>query len=112
MAYFKNIDPEKILSLSDEVSAEPGQIVSKTLVQNQAVSITLFAFSQGGEIGTHASGGDAMVCVLEGAARLTVDGKQYCCKAGQTLVMPAGKPHSVRAEENFKMLLTVVFPAP
>ena len=71
---------------------------------------TLFAFSKGEEISTHASGGDAMVLVLEGRGRFTIDGREHFCSAGESIVMPAGKPHAVYAAEDFKMLLTVVFP--
>jgi len=109
MPFIKNIEQEKTLTLSEEVTAATGQVVSKTLVQNSAVSVTLFAFSKGEEISTHSSDGDAMVLVLEGKARLTIDGKQHFCTSGESIVMPAGKPHAVFAEENFKMLLTVIF---
>lgn len=108
--YIKNIEHEKTLSLAGQVSAQPGQIVSKTLAQNGAVSITLFAFSKGEEIGVHDSSGDAMVLVLEGTGTFTMDGAVHECIAGETLVMPAKKPHAVCAKEDFKMLLTVVFP--
>lgn len=110
MAYIKNIEHEKALKLAEEVSAQPGQVVSKTLAQNDYVSVTLFAFSKGEEISTHESKGDAMVLVLEGTGQLTVDGVTYLCKAGESIVMPANKPHAVYAAEDFKMLLTVVFP--
>jgi len=72
--------------------------------------VTLFAFAKGEEIGTHDSEGDAMVLVLEGTGRFTVDGRDYVLQAGESLVMPAKKPHAVYAPEDFKMLLTVVFP--
>ena len=110
MAYLKNIEHERVLSLAGEVKAAPGQIVSKTLAQNRAVSVTLFAFSKGEEISTHSSEGDAMVLVLEGTGKFTVDGTAYLCTAGETIVMPAGKPHAVFAQEDFKMMLTVIFP--
>ena len=110
MAYIKNLAHEIVLRLADEISAQPGQIVSKTLAQNDAVSVTLFAFAKGEEIGTHDSEGDAMVHVLEGTGRFTVNGKSYECAAGDVLVMPAGKPHAVYAPDDFKMLLTVIFP--
>ncbi len=110
MAYLKNIAPEQALRLADEVAAAPGQIVSKTLAQNDAVSLTLFAFSKGEEIGTHSSEGDAMALVLDGCGGFTVGGAKHICHAGECVVMPAGIPHAVYAEENFKMLLTVVFP--
>lgn len=108
--YIKNITHESVEDLAGQVTIQPGQIVSKTLAQNKAVSLTLFAFAKGEEISTHESSGDAMVQVLEGTGRFTVDGVEYLVSAGQVLVMPAGKPHAVYAQEDFKMLLTVVFP--
>ena len=110
MAFIKNIDHETVLNLADQIHAEPGQIVSKTLAQNKAVSLTLFAFSKGEEISTHDSTGDAMVHVIDGVGQFTVDGAEHICKAGDVLVMPAKKPHAVFAKEDFKLLLTVVFP--
>lgn len=108
--FIKNIEHEKVQKLVDLVSAEKGQVVSKTLAQNKAVSITVFAFSKGEEIATHDSTGDAMVSVLEGVGEFTVGGVKHTVKAGESLVMPAAVPHSVYAPENFKWLLTVVFP--
>ena len=110
MAYLKNITQEQVLKLADEVTVTPGQIVSKTLVQNAAVSITLFSFSRDEEISTHSSEGDAMVLVLDGCGELTVGGIKHVCHAGECIVMPANVPHAVYAKEDFKMLLTVVFP--
>lgn len=108
--FIKNIEHEKVQKLADLVSAENGQVVSKTLAQNKAVSITVFAFSKGEEIATHDSTGDAMVSVLEGVGEFTVGGVKHTVRAGESLVMPAAVPHSVYAPENFKWLLTVVFP--
>lgn len=106
----KNISHEEILSLAEQVQTLQGQIVSKTLVQNKAVSVTLFSFDKGEEISTHDSSGDAMVTVLEGTGLYTVDGKEYVLNQGDTLIMPAKKPHAVFAQESFKMMLVVVFP--
>lgn len=110
MAYIKNIDHEQIISLANTVEIQPGQVVSKTLAQNKAVSVTVFAFSKDEEIGEHDSQGDALVTVLEGTGRFTVGGEPYVCHAGESLVMPAKVPHAVYAQEDFKMLLLVVFP--
>lgn len=110
MSFVKNINHKEVLQLTEQIKVEPGQIVSKTLAQNDAVSITLFSFSKGEEIGTHESTGDAFVQVLEGTGKFTVDKKEYLVHAGEVLVMPAKIPHSVYAEEDFKFLLTVVFP--
>jgi len=112
MTIIKNVPCETVVELAQQVTVQPGQIVSKTLAQNSAVSLTLFAFGKGEEIGTHVSDGDAMVLVLEGRGCLTVGGVPHDCSAGEAIVMPAHIPHAVLAAEDFKMLLTVVFPAP
>ena len=109
MEIMKNINKAEVLKLKDDVSYQDGQIVSKTLVQNTAVSITLFAFSQGEEISTHESGGDAFVTCIDGKGRVTIDGTEYILTEGDSIVMPAKHPHAVYGEENFKMLLVVVF---
>ena len=106
----KNIAQSEVLTLREQISYQEGQVVSKTLTQNQAVSITLFSFAKGEEISTHDSKGDAMVYVLEGTGKFTVGGKEHLVNAGETLIMPATIPHAVYAQEDFKMLLTVVFP--
>jgi len=108
--FIKNIDHETAILLDKQVEYLPGQIVSKTLAQNNAVSLTLFAFSEGEEISSHDSEGDAMITILDGTGEITIDGKKYQLSAGETIVMPAKKPHAVYAPEKFKMLLTVVFP--
>ena len=106
----KKITDKEVQTLTSLVNAEDGQIVSKTLAQNEAVSVTLFAFAKGEEISTHDSTGDAMVTVLEGTGRFTVDGIEHLVHAGEVLVMPAKKPHAVFAPEAFKWMLTVIFP--
>ena len=69
---YKNIEKQTKLNLKDQVAYQPGQVVSKTLVQNDSVSMTIFSFDKGEEISTHAAPGDAMVTVLEGRGRFTV----------------------------------------
>ena len=93
----KNIDHKTVLPIKDEVTYQKGQIVSKTLAQNENHSLTLFAFDKDEEISTHESGGDAMVVALDGVGKITI-------------VMPSKKPHAVFAQERFKMLLIVMFP--
>lgn len=106
---YKNIAKREALRLRDLVNYQPGQVVSKTLVQNDAVSMTLFSFDKGEEISTHASGGDAMVTVLEGAGRFTVGGEVFVLGEGESLIMPKDVPHAVFGQERFKMQLTVSF---
>ena len=105
----KNIDKATVLELKQQVEYQSGQVVSKTVAQNKAVSVTLFAFDKDEEISTHASGGDAMVTCLDGVGRITIDGKAYTLQAGESIVMSAGHPHAVYGQERFKMLLVVIF---
>ena len=105
----KNIDKAAVLGLKDLVVYQDGQIVSKTLIQNDNVSLTLFAFDAGEEISSHKSHGDAMVQVLDGTAKITVGDGVFTVDAGQTIVMPAEVPHAVEAVTQMKFLLTVVF---
>ena len=109
MAKFKNIEHEQILKLQEQVQIAPGQVVSRTLVQNRSLNVTLFAFAKGEEISSHKSEGDAMATVFEGVGRFTINGKDHLLNAGDTIIMPAGLPHAILAENDFKWMLTVVF---
>lgn len=106
---YKNIEKQTALQLKNLIEYQSGQVVSKTLVQNDAMSMTLFSFEKGEEISTHASGGDAMVTVLEGTGRFTVGGEVFFLNEGETLIMPKDVPHAVYGEERFKMQLIVSF---
>ena len=105
----KNISKAEVLTLREQVAYQPGQVVSRTLAQNQHVSVTLFSFDKGEEISTHESGGDAMVTCLDGVGRITIDGVEHILHEGESIVMPARHPHAVYGQEQFKMLLVVVF---
>lgn len=104
----KNIDKAEVLVLKEQVNYQPGQVVSKTLAQNEALSVTLFAFDRGEEVSTHKSDGDAFVTCLDGVGRITIDGVEYELTQGQSIVMPAGHLHALYGKEQFKMLLVVV----
>ena len=106
----KNMDFATVFPLAEQANYQPGQIVSKTLAQNKALSLTLFAFDKGEEISTHESGGDAMVIALDGTGKITIDGEDYTLHTGESIIMPANRPHAVFAAEQFKMFLIVVFP--
>lgn len=106
---YKNIEKKTKLNLKDLVDYQNGQVVSKTLVQNDVVSMTLFSFDKGEEISTHAAGGDAMVTMLDGTGRFTVGGDVFILNEGETLIMPKDIPHAVFGEEKFKMQLVVSF---
>ena len=109
MEDMKNISKAEVLTLRDQVAYQSGQVVSRTLAQNEHVSVTLFSFDKGEEISTHESGGDAMVTCLDGVGRITIDGVEHILHEGESIVMPARHPHAVYGQEQFKMLLVVIF---
>lgn len=106
---YKNVEKQTKIELKDLVLYQEGQVVSKTLVQNDYVSMTIFSFDKGEEISTHAAGGDAMVTVLEGKGRFTVADEVFYLEKGETLIMPKDIPHAVYGEEKFKMQLVVSY---
>lgn len=104
----KNIPFSEAHNLKELVDYKDGRIVSRTLAQNDALSLTLFAFEVNEEISTHSAPGDAMVQILDGEASITIDGQKVSAKAGEVVVMPADIPHGLSAKKRFKMLLTLV----
>ncbi len=105
----KNISKKEVLVLKNEVNYQKGQVISKTLFQNNHLSITLFSFDKGEEISSHTAGGDAFVTCIDGKGRITIDDQDYILEEGNSIVMPKGHPHAVKGEEQFKMLLVVEF---
>jgi quercetin dioxygenase-like cupin family protein len=106
--FIKNIAFSQALDLAGLVDYQPGRVVSLTLVQNEALSMTLFAFAKGEGVSTHSAPGDAMVYIIDGQAEVTIGGDKLNVTAGQTVVMPADIPHGLEATEDFKMLLILV----
>lgn len=97
-------------NLADLISYQEGSVVSKELIKKEKGSLTLFAFSQGQGLSEHTAPFDAFVYILEGRAEITIskEAKTVNCKEG--IIMPANKPHSVKAVEPFKMLLVMIRP--
>ncbi len=98
----------EVLNLASLVEYQAGSVVSRTLVKKQAGTVTLFAFDRGEGLSEHTAPYDALVHILEGEADVTLAGEVHRLQAGEAIVMPAGAPHALRAQERFKMLLTMV----
>lgn len=105
----KNISQAEVHVLKKQISYQEGQVISKTLAQNNAVSITLFSFAKGEEISPHESDGDTFVTCLDGVGRITIDGVDYLLHEREAIIMPAVHPHAVFGEEAFMMMLVVIF---
>jgi quercetin dioxygenase-like cupin family protein len=98
----------KTLNVTELVDYAEESIVSRVLVANSVGTVTLFAFDAGQDLSEHIAPFDALVQVLDGEGKFVVDGKARRVKAGQLLLMPANVPHAVKAEKQFKMLLTML----
>jgi quercetin dioxygenase-like cupin family protein len=96
------------IDLAAMVDYASGSVVSRTLAEASAGTLTLFAFDAGQGLSEHTAPFDAFVQVLEGQAELTVGGRKIEAGAGQVVLMPANVPHAVRAAGRFKMLLTML----
>ncbi len=94
--------------LSGLVEYAEGAIVSRTLAENKAGTVTLFAFDAGEGLSEHSAPFDALVQVLDGKAELVIGGKPVMAAAGELVVMPANVPHALKAPGRFKMLLTML----
>jgi quercetin dioxygenase-like cupin family protein len=94
--------------LADQIVYQEGSVVSKTIMDKTAGTVTLFAFDAGQGLSEHTAPFDALVHVLEGAAEITIAGKPSPARAGELVVLPANKPHSLKAVARFKMLLTMI----
>ncbi len=98
----------EIMTLSEMVKYQDGSVVSKTLVDKKIGTITVFAFSEGQGLSEHTAPFDAIVQVIDGEALVVVEGEEQTVRAGQLIIMPANKPHSLRAVRPFKMLLVMI----
>lgn len=103
-----NVCIGKSQGLVSLVKYSEDSIVSKTIVDTPAGTITLFAFDKGQKLSEHTAPYNAVVQIIEGTAKLTIGGKDVTVPAGHVIIMPANVPHAVNAEERFKMLLTMI----
>ncbi len=99
---------DKAIQLADNVNYQEGAIVSRTLIDKEAGTVTLFAFDKGQGLSEHTASYDALIQVLEGEANVKISGKTISVKQGEITIMPANHPHALFAVTRFKMLLTMI----
>ncbi len=97
-----------VLRLDESVAYQDGSIVSRKLVSSAGGNISAFAFDAGEELSEHTTPHEALIQVLDGVAEIRIDGAPYTVAAGESILLPAGRPHAVRAGQRFKMLLTML----
>ena len=98
----------KIFNFNDSVEYASGGILSKTVLKKETGNISLFSFAKGEALSEHTAPFDAMIQVVDGKGEIIIGGKSFILEAGQAIIMPADIPHSVKAVEKFKMVLTMI----
>lgn len=98
----------KVFSFNETIEYSDGGIVSKTVLKKQTGNISLFSFDKGEALSEHTAPFDAMIQVVDGKGEITIGGKPFLVKAGETIIMPANISHAVKALEKFKMVLTMI----
>ena len=98
----------KLSDAAELIKYQSGAVVSRTLIKKPTGSVTLFAFDAGQELSEHTAPFDALAYVIDGETEITIAGKPLRLRPGQMVIMPAGKPHAVKAIEQFKMMLIMI----
>jgi len=98
----------EVMKLKELVSYQTGAVVSRTLLSTHGGTVTAFAFDEGQELSEHTAPYDAMVIVLEGEVHIKISGVGFGLKEGDTIIMPANKPHALKAVTKFKMMLIMI----
>lgn len=106
------VDKEKLseqaLRLVDLVDYQTGSVVSRTIIEKEAGTVTLFAFDEGEGLSEHTAPFDALVYLVDGEAEVIIAGQRLMLKEKEMVIMPANKPHALRAVKRFKMVLTMI----
>jgi len=96
------------IRLVDLADYQDGSVVSRTIIDKETGTVTFFAFAEGQGLSEHTAPFDALVCLLEGEARVAISGKPIHLKSGEMVIMPANQPHALKATKSFKMILTMI----
>ena len=113
MSTARKIEPQenlmsKAIAMAGLVEVQPGAVVSRTVISKKAGTVTLFAFDLGQSLSTHSAPYDAMVWILAGTVKITIDNKVLRAQAGDMVIMPANQPHALKAIQPFKMALVMI----
>jgi len=98
----------QVLELGGLVDYQPGSVVSRTVIDKNIGTVTVFAFDEGQGLSEHTAPYDALVYVIDGKAEVTIAGRPFQVGQGQLIIMPADQPHALRAAERFKMMLVMI----
>lgn len=102
------IEKGKVFKAAEVIDYTNGGVISKEFIHSNAGTVTLFSFDAGQGLSEHTAPFDALIQVIEGVMQLNVEGQVFNIKAGETFIIPSGAHHSVKAEERFKMMITMI----
>jgi quercetin dioxygenase-like cupin family protein len=104
----KTVEKAQTMKMISLAEYQEGSIVSRTLVDKKAGNVTFFAFDKGQGLSEHVAPYDALASILDGEAEIRISEKTYTIKEGEIIILPANKPHSLRATRKFKMMLIMI----
>jgi quercetin dioxygenase-like cupin family protein len=104
----KGFEPAKAVDMAGIVEYQEGSVVSREIVKGKTGTVTVFAFDEGQGLSEHTAPFDALACIIDGEAEITIAGETRTVKRGELIVMPADRPHALQAEKRFKMLLVMI----
>ena len=98
----------EVASMAGLIDYQSGTVASRTIVKGKTGTVTVFAFDEGEGLSEHTAPFDALVHVIDGEAEVTIEGRAHVLKQGEMIVMPADRPHALKAVRQFKMVLTMI----
>jgi quercetin dioxygenase-like cupin family protein len=104
----KGLPGSQVVNVTEFVQHQQDAVVSREIIKRPTGNVTLFSFDEGQGLSEHTAPFDALVHVLEGEAEILVSGKAHRVQGGEMILMPAGKPHALKAIRRFKMMLILI----
>lgn len=98
----------EVIKLIDSIEYQKDSVVSKTVIKQNTGTVTIFAFDEGQSLSEHTAPFDALVYVIDGEAKITLAGEDFYLKQSEMIIMPANKPHALKAVKKFKMMLVMI----
>ncbi len=104
----KGIELAKMMDLQTLINYQEGAVVSKTLIDKNVGTVTIFAFDEGQGLSEHTAPYDALVYIFDGKAQITISKKEFLLEKDQFIIMPANEPHALKALKRYKMMLIMI----
>ncbi len=105
----KSVDTKgKAVKLKELVEYQKGSVVSRTVIDKNTGTVTLFAFDDGEGLSEHTAPFDALVVDLNGKVDVKIAGVSNNLWEGDMIIIPENQPHALKASTQFKMMLVMI----